>query len=193
MGLTKYNLGELLELTTEINSDLMYGPDDVRGMTITKEIIPTKADVANTNLSRFLVVHPNEFVFNPRTHGKKIGFGYNDTDAAFIISWNNIAFTGLGGVVAKSRKALMDEENVEEYEASVSGTDTDTEDSTGEDSSTSTDTDEEAEASEEEDIEVTEEDTERGGMNALPAVVIVMILAAVGGFFTYTKMKDKKK
>ncbi|HRR77622.1 MAG TPA: hypothetical protein P5191_12545 [Ruminococcus sp.] len=61
-------------------------------MTITKEIIPTKADVSNTDLSKFLVVHPGEFVFNPRTHGKKIGFGYNDTDSTFIISWNNIAF-----------------------------------------------------------------------------------------------------
>lgn len=57
-----------------------------------KEIIPTKANVSNTDLSKFLVVHPGEFVFNPRTHGKKIGFGYNDTDSTFIISWNNIVF-----------------------------------------------------------------------------------------------------
>ena len=92
MGLTKYCLGELLELTTEINSDNKYHAEDVRGMTITKEIIPTKADVTNTNLSKFLVVHPGEFVFNPRTHGKKIGFGYNGSDSSFIISWNNIAF-----------------------------------------------------------------------------------------------------
>ena len=61
-------------------------------MTITKEIIPTKADVANTDLRKFLVVHPDEFVFNPRTHGKKIGFGYNNTKECFLISWNNIAF-----------------------------------------------------------------------------------------------------
>ncbi len=92
MGLTKYNLGNLLELTTKINSDNKYHAEDVRGMTITKEIIPTKADVSNTDLSKFLVVHPGEFVFNPRTHGKKIGFGYNGTDSSFIISWNNIAF-----------------------------------------------------------------------------------------------------
>ena len=70
----------------------MYGPKDVRGMTITKEIIPTKADVANTDLRKFLVVHPDEFVFNPRTHGKKIGFGFNNTKECFLISWNNIAF-----------------------------------------------------------------------------------------------------
>ncbi len=92
MALTKYCLGNLLELTTETNANNEYGASDVRGMTITKEIIPTKADVSNTDLSKFLVVHPGEFVFNPRTHGKKIGFGYNDTDSSFLISWNNIAF-----------------------------------------------------------------------------------------------------
>lgn len=49
-------------------------------MTITKQIIPTKADVSVADLSKFLVIHPKEFVFNPRTHGKHIGFGYNNTD-----------------------------------------------------------------------------------------------------------------
>jgi type I restriction enzyme S subunit len=92
MGLTKYNLGQLLELTTETNNDLKYGPDDVKGMTITKEIIPTKADVKDTDLKKFLVVHPGEFIFNPRTHGKKIGFGFNSGQDTFLISWNNIAF-----------------------------------------------------------------------------------------------------
>ena len=92
MTLTRYKLGELIELVLKTNSELKYGPDDVKGMTITKEIIPTKADVASTDLSRFLVVGPNEFIYNPRTHGKRIGFGYNNTDSTFIISWNNIAF-----------------------------------------------------------------------------------------------------
>ena len=92
MGLKKYKLGELIELVEETNSKGLYGSNDVRGMTITKEIIPTKADVANTDLNKFIVVHPEEFVFNPRTHGKKIGFGYNNTKQNFLISWNNIAF-----------------------------------------------------------------------------------------------------
>lgn len=92
MGLTKYKLGELIELVQDTNSELQYGPDDVKGMTITKEIIPTKANVSGTDLSKFLVVHPGEFIYNPRTHGKRIGFGYNNTNDNFIISWNNIAF-----------------------------------------------------------------------------------------------------
>jgi len=92
MALAKYSMGDLIELTTEINSEGRYGPSDVRGMTISKEIIPTKADVSSTDLSKFLVIYPGEFVFNPRTHGKHIGFGYNNTDSSFIISWNNIGF-----------------------------------------------------------------------------------------------------
>ena len=92
MALTKYKMGQLIELVLDTNEELLYGPDDVRGMTITKEIIPTKADVSGTDLSKFLVVHPGEFIYNPRTHGKRIGFGYNNTNSNFIISWNNIAF-----------------------------------------------------------------------------------------------------
>ena len=92
MGLSKYRLRKLLELVTETNSELKYKVNDVRGMTITKEIIPTKANVKDTDLSKFLVVHPYEFIFNPRTHGKKIGFGYNNSENTFLISWNNIAF-----------------------------------------------------------------------------------------------------
>lgn len=92
MALTKYKIGELIELVEETNSNGIYGPNDVRGITITKEIVPTKADVSSTDLRNFIVVHPQEFVYNPRTHGKKIGFGFNDSPKNFLISWNNIAF-----------------------------------------------------------------------------------------------------
>jgi len=92
MVLSKHCIGDYIELVLDTNTESKFGPDDVMGMTITKEVIPTKADVAETDLSRFIVVQPGEFIFNPRTHGKRIGFGYNDTGKAFVISWNNIAF-----------------------------------------------------------------------------------------------------
>lgn len=85
-------LGECIEQTDNRNYDLFYGVDDVVGMTITKQIIPTKADVKNTDLTKFLIVSPREFVYNPRTHGKKIGLGFNNTDKTVMISWNNISF-----------------------------------------------------------------------------------------------------
>ena len=92
MGLNKYKIGELIEQVVEINSNLKYDENDAMGMTITKEIIPTKANLIETDLSKFIVVGPEGFIYNPRTHGKKIGFGYNKSDKTFIISWNNIAF-----------------------------------------------------------------------------------------------------
>jgi len=45
MALIKHKLGELIEPVLDNNKDLLYGENDVRGMTITKEIIPTKANI----------------------------------------------------------------------------------------------------------------------------------------------------
>ena len=85
-------LGECIELCSERNTQAKYSLDDAMGMTITKEIIPTKANLQDNDLSKFWIVNPKEFVYNPRTHGKKIGLGFNNTGKPFIISWNNVAF-----------------------------------------------------------------------------------------------------
>lgn len=85
-------LGDYIELCDERNNEEKYTLDDAMGMTITKETIPTKANLNDSDLSKFWVVNPNEFVYNPRTHGKKIGLGFNNTNKPFIISWNNVAF-----------------------------------------------------------------------------------------------------
>lgn len=92
MKLNKVKLGSLIELITETNQNLVYGKNDVKGMTIYKEIIPTKANTTGSDLSNYIIIKPNEFVFNPRTHGKRIGLGFNNTDKTIIISWNNIGF-----------------------------------------------------------------------------------------------------
>lgn len=39
------SLGEYIEQVDVRNTELHYGEDDVMGMTITKQIIPTKANV----------------------------------------------------------------------------------------------------------------------------------------------------
>jgi len=85
-------LGDYIEQCDEKNEALRYGLNDVMGMTITKEIIPTKANLSGNDLSKFKIVKPNEFVYNPRTHGKRIGLGINNLERPFLISWNNIAF-----------------------------------------------------------------------------------------------------
>lgn len=85
-------LGDYIELNTLTNENGEFSGKDVMGMTITKEVIPTKANTSGADLSRYWVVKPEEFIYNPRTHGKKIGLGFNETNKPFIISWNNIAF-----------------------------------------------------------------------------------------------------
>lgn len=81
-----------IEQTNIANSNVGLPKSHVMGMTITKEVIPTKANISDTDISKFKVVYPNEFIYNPRTHGKKIGLGMNRTKHPFLISWNNISF-----------------------------------------------------------------------------------------------------
>jgi type I restriction enzyme S subunit len=85
-------IGGYIEQTEEYNSKLKYGKNDVMGMTITKEIISTKANIDETSFEKYIIVKPQHFIYNPRTHGKKIGLGYNNIGKTFIITWNNIAF-----------------------------------------------------------------------------------------------------
>lgn len=92
MGLIKARLGDYIEQVTQTNADCALSKDAVVGMTITKELIPTKAKLEDADISKYIVVPPNTFVYNPRTHGKHIGFGFNDTMRSVLISWNNAAF-----------------------------------------------------------------------------------------------------
>lgn len=87
-----YKLGELVDPVTETNSDLKYGLDDIVGVTIEKEMITTIANLTETDLDKFIVVRPYDFIYNPRTHGKKIGLGYNTTNRNYIATWNNNVF-----------------------------------------------------------------------------------------------------
>lgn len=88
----KYLFSELIEEITELNTELLYGLDDIVGVTIEKGLIPTIANLTKTELNKFYIVKPDAFVFNPRTHGVRLGMGYNDTENTYITSWNNVAF-----------------------------------------------------------------------------------------------------
>lgn len=94
MALTKYKLGDLICEITRKNDDLKYGIEYVRGVSNTKEIMPTKADVDPNVINKFYVIMPNEFIYNPRTTrmGDKVGLAYNDTSTPLLFTFNNIAF-----------------------------------------------------------------------------------------------------
>lgn len=87
-----YKFSELIEEITEYNTELKYGLNDIVGVTIEKALIPTIANLAQTSLEKFYIVKPNTFVYNPRTHGVRLGMGYNQSERTYITTWNNFAF-----------------------------------------------------------------------------------------------------
>ncbi len=87
-----YKFKDIIEEVKEFNTDLKYGLDDIVGVTIEKGLIPTIANLTQTALDKFYIIKPGTFVYNPRTHGVRLGMGYNNTCNTYITSWNNIAF-----------------------------------------------------------------------------------------------------
>ena len=87
-------LGDYIEQCDERNEALQYGLDDVRGVSNTKLIQKTKANMTGRNLSTFHVVDKNHFVFNRRTtrNGERLGLGFNDSDEIFIFTEDYVHF-----------------------------------------------------------------------------------------------------
>lgn len=94
MGLSKYKLGELIELRDVRNSDLQYDIADVRGVNNLKQLMPTKADLNGRDLTKFQIVSPGEFVFNHRTsrNGSKFSIAYNDGERPIICTEDYVVF-----------------------------------------------------------------------------------------------------
>lgn len=63
MALKKVKLGDLLELCDERNSDLKYDLSDVRGISIKKVFIDTKADMEGVSLKPYILVKPDSFAY----------------------------------------------------------------------------------------------------------------------------------
>lgn len=74
MALKKVKLGDLLELCDERNSDLKYDLSDVRGISIKKVFIDTKADMEGVSLKPYILVKPDSFAYVTVTsrNGEKI-------------------------------------------------------------------------------------------------------------------------
>lgn len=56
-------LRDYIELSDERNDDLIYGVDDVRGVSIEKKFIFTKADMNGVSLKSYAIVAPEEFAY----------------------------------------------------------------------------------------------------------------------------------
>ena len=84
----KLRIGEFIEQCDERNSDNHYTLDDLRGISIQKKFIDTKADMKDVSLSPYILVRPGSFAFVPVTsrNGGKITLAYNDSAQTYIVS-----------------------------------------------------------------------------------------------------------
>ena len=109
MGLNKYKLGELVQLEDERNSDNQYSIDDVKGISIQKVFIDTKADMQGVSLSPYILVKPDFFAYITVTsrNGEKITLAHNTTDTTYIVSSSYVVFSILNPNVLDSDYLFM--------------------------------------------------------------------------------------
>lgn len=94
MALNKYKLGELIELQDARNEDLKYGIEDVKGISIQKVFIETKADMQGVSLRPYYLVKPDSFAYVTVTsrNSEKITIAHNTTNETYIVSSSYVVF-----------------------------------------------------------------------------------------------------
>lgn len=94
MGLRRIRLGELIELCDERNSEERYTLEDVKGISIQKIFIETKADMQDVSLKPYILVKPDYFAYVTVTsrNGEKITLAHNSTDKTYIVSSSYVVF-----------------------------------------------------------------------------------------------------
>ena len=82
------HLGEYIELCDERNNEGKFTLDDVRGISIQKKLIYTKADMQGVSLAPYKLLKPREFCYVTVTsrNGEKISLALNDTPNTYIVS-----------------------------------------------------------------------------------------------------------
>lgn len=81
-------IGPYIEEINQRNTDGKYSEKDVRGVSIQKEFIATKAKMEAVSVDSYKVVGPSQFAFNPNTArmGEKICVALNDSDSVYLVS-----------------------------------------------------------------------------------------------------------
>lgn len=81
-------LGEFIEQCDERNSDGTYDVNAVRGISIDKKVIPTKANMEDVSLTPYKLFKPKEFCFVTITsrNGGKISLACNEDQETHIVS-----------------------------------------------------------------------------------------------------------
>ena len=87
-------LGECIEARDERNVEGKYTLDDVRGISIEKKLMPTKANMEGVSLGSYKILKPLEFSYVTVTsrNGQKITLALNEENATHLVSSSYIVF-----------------------------------------------------------------------------------------------------
>ena len=87
-------IGNYIEISDKKNEELYYSVDDVRGISVEKRFIPTKADMSGVSLKPYYIVEPDEFAYVPVTsrNSEKISIACNESVNPVICSSSYIVF-----------------------------------------------------------------------------------------------------
>lgn len=94
MKLTKYKLRQLISLCSGGNEDLRFGEESLKGISINKNFMSSKANIEGESLKNYTVVEPRCFSFVTVTsrNGNKISIAFNDTERSFLVSSFYVTF-----------------------------------------------------------------------------------------------------
>lgn len=93
-NLQHVQVGKFIEISEDRNEQLEYGIDAVRGVSIEKKFIPTKADMEGVSLKPYYLVKPDDFAYVTVTsrNGEKISLAHNSSTDTYICSSSYIVF-----------------------------------------------------------------------------------------------------
>lgn len=88
-------LGAFISMCEEKNEGLQYGIDDVKGISIEKKFIDTKANMEGVSRRPYAVIKPDEFAYVTVTsrNGGKISLAHNNTQNTYICSSSYVVFS----------------------------------------------------------------------------------------------------
>lgn len=88
------SIDNYIELIENKNNDLIYNICAVRGISIDKKFINTKANLTGVNLKSYYIINTDDFAYVPVTsrNGEKISIALNDSNNTYICSSSYIVF-----------------------------------------------------------------------------------------------------
>lgn len=88
------SLGDYIAECDDRNTDNSFGLSALRGVSINKTFIESKANMDGVSLSSYKLVRPNEFCYVTITsrNGDKISLALNDSDDIYIVSSSYVVF-----------------------------------------------------------------------------------------------------